>query len=300
MEVVMNRVPRASFCITLLGDEDFGVLMARDDGPEVFGIFVAMVLAARERLQQGKASRLKKTDALRFENGTPYVVTIARVSAERFTRCLAALAEVAEETGGMPWMTLDESGHVVIRSFFKFNTYTGWGGTRPGAGRPPDNQDEIKLDSSRNQDDSKMESSARSSGSGSGSGSGLGSKDPQTPTGGERAGLTSEDPETLSVCRWANDLVTGWGPLAEGACKNYPAAWVREACSIAREAKASRWKFVDSILGRFKAQGGPDSARASPAPRNTIAEKLGGGTLAERKARTKAIFEDLDRRNGVA
>jgi hypothetical protein len=123
---------------------------------------------------------------------------------------------------------------------------------------------------------------------------------PLPPTGGERAGLTSEDPETLSVCRWANDLVTGWGPLAEGACQNYPAAWVREACSIAREAKASRWKFVDSILGRFKSQGGPDSARAPTTPRNTIAEKLGGGTLAERKARTKAIFEDLDRRNGVA
>jgi hypothetical protein len=123
---------------------------------------------------------------------------------------------------------------------------------------------------------------------------------PLPPTGGERAGLTSEDPETLSVCRWANDLVTGWGPLAEGACQTYPPAWVREACSIAREAKASRWKFVDSILGRFKSQGGPDSARAPTTPRNTIAEKLGGGTLAERKARTKAIFEDLDRRNGVA
>jgi hypothetical protein len=123
---------------------------------------------------------------------------------------------------------------------------------------------------------------------------------PVPPEGAARAGLTSEDPETLSVCRWANDLVTGWGPLAEGACQTYPPAWVREACSIAREAKASRWKFVDSVLGRFKSQGGPDSARAPTTPRNTIAEKLGGGTLAERKARTKAIFEDLDRRNGVA
>jgi hypothetical protein len=112
--------------------------------------------------------------------------------------------------------------------------------------------------------------------------------------------VTTTDPETLSVCRWANDLVTGWGPLAEGACQVYPPAWVREACSIAREAKASRWKFVDAILGRFKSQGGPDSARAPTTPRNTIAEKLGGGTLAERKARTKAIFEELDRRNGVA
>jgi hypothetical protein len=304
MEVVMTlqekrKVPRASFSITILDDEDYRLLMSERHGAEGFGVFVAVCLVGRQRLLDQKARRVDGTDSLRLENTVAHVLDMARVSRKQFDRLLDSLASVADASGSQPWIYIDDSGHVVIRSFFKFNADSNHGGPRPGAGRPiSGNQDEIKSDSRRNQDASSPATripSVSVSMSVSDSVS-----MPPTPTGGARAVVTTVDPESLAVCQWANDLVTGWGPLAEGACKTYPPAWVREACSIAREAKASRWKFVDAILGRFKAQGGPDSARAPTMPRNTIAEKLGGGTLAERKARTKKIFEDLDRRNGVA
>jgi hypothetical protein len=297
----VNRIPRASLCITILNDEDYRILVQSEGGLEAFGVFCAMVVVGRQRLQDGKAYQAEGTDSLVFENSLDHLVSLAHLARNHLGFALEILVSVAGQTKSEPWMYLDDEGRLVIRSFFKFNTNRsgddGWGGPRPNSGRP------AKRNQDGNQDGLQHETKMKPSGCASLSLSDSLSaslSSPQTPTGGERAGLTSEDPETLSVCRWANELVTGWGPLAEGACQTYPAAWVREACSIAMEAKASRWKFVDSILGRFKSQGGPDSARAPTTPRNTIAEKLGGGTLAERKARTKAIFDDLDRRNGVA
>ena len=41
----VKRIPRASLSINLLTDEDYAVLMDRDDGPEAFGTFVALVVA---------------------------------------------------------------------------------------------------------------------------------------------------------------------------------------------------------------------------------------------------------------
>lgn len=172
----MKPVPRASLSITLLADEDYAVLMGHKHGPEAFGIFVATVVAGRERLTQGKASQIPDTESLRFENSIEYVASLVRVSVARLDRCLATLAECAGLVNGDPWMHLDKSGHVVIRSFFKFNTKTGWGGQRPGAGRPAtENQDgikatvpEINLNSRRNQDDSNLKATSFPSGSGSG------------------------------------------------------------------------------------------------------------------------------------
>jgi hypothetical protein len=294
-----RKPPRASFSITMLDDEDYRLLMSECNGAEGFGVFVAVCLVGRQRLMNQRAHQIEGTDALCIDNSVAHVCDMAKVSRKQFNALLATMERVCSEAGSQQWLYVDDSGRVVIRSFFKFNTDSAWGGPRPGSGRPISGnqdvssgiQDESSVIKSQPLADPSVSVSVLNS---------ISNSTPLPPTGGARAGVTTDDPETLSVCRWANDLVTGWGPLAEGACKTYPPAWVREACSIAREAKASRWKFVDAILGRFKSQGGPDSARAPTPPRNTIAEKLGGGTLAERKARTKKIFEDLDRRNGVA
>lgn len=203
----MKRIPRASFSITLLTDEDYATLMDLEGGGEAFGVFAAIVVAGRERLQEGKACRVRDSESLRFENKTPFVLSLARITPERFQRCLAALAKVAAETGGRSWLHVDREDHLIIRSFFKFNTASGWGGSRSGAGRPPsENQDRpfregkigasgnqsghdesrgernpvrgIKIgasgnqdDSSGNQDDSNLKPTRYASGSGSGSGS---------------------------------------------------------------------------------------------------------------------------------
>lgn len=91
------------------------------------------------------------------------------------------------------------------------------------------------------------------------------------PPEGIAGGVVNDPTEVKAVCQWAETLVSNWGRMAEGACVSYPAGWVREACSIAHEAKYSRFKAVESILGRFTTQGGPDSAQAKangkPPPR---------------------------------
>lgn len=172
----MNKTPRASLSITLLGDEDYWTLMEEPDGPAVFGAFVAMLVVARDRLQQGKAERLGDSAALRVLSRPAHLISLARLPSGQFEQAIATLERVAKATGGEPWMSLDGDGMLVIRSFFKFNTSTGWGGPRPGAGRPTkdENQDapqgETKTppvpESSGNQDEFKMEPTRIVSGSG--------------------------------------------------------------------------------------------------------------------------------------
>lgn len=143
----MKHIPRASLLITILDDEDYHELLAEPQGLEAFGLFVALVLVARERLQQEKAVRIGKTDALRFENASGFVAGRAGVDVATLARSLQAMASVAERTGTEPWVHLDADGRIVIRSFFRYNTKTGWGGTRAGSGRPRKNQ--INQDDSR-------------------------------------------------------------------------------------------------------------------------------------------------------
>ena len=125
---------------------------------------------------------------------------------------------------------------------------------------------------------------------------------PQPPTGAAGGVVVNDSAETNRVCQWANDLVMGWGPLAEGACVAYPASWVREACSIAHEAKYSRFKAVESILGRFKTQGGPDSAQAKgngrppPEPVARLPEPDPAAVERAKRANAKAMAEAKARR----
>lgn len=186
----MKCIPRASFSIAILDDEDFGVLTEDPGGLEAFGLFVAIVVAGRSRLQMERAERVGDSDALVFIDRTRHLLSLVHADRDQLDRCLAAFARVAQETEGEPWLYLDDNGRLVIRSFFKFNTNTGWGGHRDGAGRKPSgNQDGpggnqvFQDDSKRNHLDSAVQSSGLCSGTGIGTGTGI--KTPLNPPKGE-------------------------------------------------------------------------------------------------------------------
>ena len=170
-----QRLPRASLCITILQDEDYFTLMRSPGGVEAFGVFVAMVVVARERLQQNKAVQVEGTHAIRLLNSIPHLAAMAHTGEEALTKAIATLGAVAGKTNSEPWMSVDDHGSLVIRSFFKFNTSSGWGGPRDSPSKPPKTKGSK---ASRKQDESKTEQLAPNLGatcavSGSGSGSGL-------------------------------------------------------------------------------------------------------------------------------
>lgn len=97
---------------------------------------------------------------------------------------------------------------------------------------------------------------------------------PLSPPGGVGGGDTPE-----SVSKLAEELYpgTGWGAMARRACEvqKFPPRHVAEALSMGGNGKARSWRFFETILERFRSQGGTDSeararqsppARASPQP----------------------------------
>lgn len=176
----MSRLPRASLTITILQDEDFATLVKQRGGMEAFGFFVAVLVVGRERLQRGRAQQLSNTESLRFDDSTDHVLGMVYSNRKQLDKCLEVFDAVTRANSSKPWLHLDKSGHLVIRSFFRWNTNTGWGGPRSGSGRK----------SRGNQDDSEnnhLETNLESSWCASGSGSGTGSKDPPTPPKGDAA-----------------------------------------------------------------------------------------------------------------
>ena len=153
-----QRLPRASLCITILQDEDYFTLMHSPGGVEAFGAFVAMVVVARERLQQNKAVQVEGTHAIRLLNSIPHLAAMAHIGEEALTKAIATLGAVAGKTNSEPWMSVDDHGSLVIRSFFKFNTSSGWGGPRDSPSKPPKTKGSK---ASRKQDESKPEQLAR-------------------------------------------------------------------------------------------------------------------------------------------
>jgi len=271
----VNKIPRASLSITLLRDEDFRVLMERKGGAEAFGIFVAMVLVGRDRLQESKARQLSECESLKFDDSQRHLAALACVSPKQLGNAIDVIREVAQETGGKPWMYIADDSHLVIRSFFKFNVSQNWGGSREGSGRRQKNQDE-KLE---NQDEThlkKLEKPPLPSPLPSSINS------PLPPDGGSGGGVAQvpdympaihgqPTPEVQAVMNKAEALfpLNGWATLARVACQEFAPSWVSEALDIGADNRAANWKFILKILARFKAQGGPDSAmgsgpRASP------------------------------------
>lgn len=244
LSVVANpdKIPRASLSISLLGDEDFRVLIGVKGGAEAFGVFVAMLVVGRERLQHSQARQLSGTDSLRFDNSTTHVLTMAYMKPPQLSKAVAVLAEVAKITGNEPWMYLDDSLHLVIRSFFKFNVSTNWGGKRDGSGRPSRLKDEesrgIQDDSQNNHLEKPLSLSLSLSPIPPSSASEP-PEQPSTPrpidpgflpvaNGGP--GKNSADATALEV--WANELGVspdgeGYGFWARQTCDYAPAAWIK-------------------------------------------------------------------------
>lgn len=136
----MNRIPRASFAISMLRDSDPVLLASSSEGREALGVFMLVCLAGRERLQAGRAARRDSHDgdtALVFLERPLLVARAACITLEILDATIAKIAEVCKECDGSPWLFYDDAGRLVVRSFFKFNAPGDWGGSRPGAGRKP-------------------------------------------------------------------------------------------------------------------------------------------------------------------
>jgi hypothetical protein len=85
----------------------------------------------------------------------------------------------------------------------------------------------------------------------------------------EAASLPPDPPAVAEVTRLADELFPagGMATAARAEClRGTRPEWVAEALRIARDAKASRWKFVASVLDRFARQGASDAERARASP----------------------------------
>lgn len=250
----MSKAPRASLCITILDDEDYRVLVGRKGGMEAFGVFVAMILVGRERLQQGQARQVDGTDALAFDNSTAHVLSMTHVTRKQLDACLKLLASVALETHSAPWMSLDAGGRLVIRSFFKFNTSASWGGPRQGAGRGGTrNQDGIKL----NQDDSNLNPTRFPSGSVTGADTDTGSDTGALPGAVDGGGGSHQETVELAlelfgdrvadaVSKSRADLTLKLEGPDGSPCWDHFAAALRAVDRIRRRPGA---KPIDSVVG---------------------------------------------------
>ena len=151
-----ERVPRVSLAISILDDEDYVNLVKRNGGLAAFGVFNATLVVARERLARGELRRTSDGMGGVCDNCREFIASRAGVTTKQFDAAIKTFADVAKQTGRQPWMFINEMGKLVIRNYFKFNHSEGWGGPRPGAGRPATHN---QVDSTRNQLDSNLESS---------------------------------------------------------------------------------------------------------------------------------------------
>jgi hypothetical protein len=238
----MQKVPRASLTINLLGDEDFRVLVGMRGGAEAFGVFVAMLVVGRERLQRSQARQLYDTEALRFDNSTMHVSTMAYIKHTQLLSAVSVVGEVAKVTGHEPWMYLDESGHLVIRSFFKFNASKDWGGKRAGSGRPTKEESSGNQDNQDDSENNHLDSSLSLSLSPSVSLS-PGEADEQPtitkPIDPGNPPITvvpsgKDSPDAIALEKWAGEFGVspegdGYGHWARMTCDFVPADWIRAA-----------------------------------------------------------------------
>jgi hypothetical protein len=257
----MDRSPRASLTIDILTDQDFATLMREKDGPAAFGVFVALLVAGRERYFRGRARHLSGSDSLVFDDRQSHILLLTHINKGALKRAVELMAEVANDTGSDPWLYLTDAGQIVIRSFFKWNVQEGWGGRRPNAGRPKQNQ----LDSeSGNQVDSKpIQDGAPPSPSPSPSSSLCSEEPPSPPTGGETVTI---DPDHLEEVRVGQAIDRAMGSVSYGPAlgrfrADYPLAWwervFTQVVATMEPRPARPWPYALKILATWKAEGGP-------------------------------------------
>lgn len=149
-----TKVPRASVAVSILRDPDFIALVAHNhNGRDAGFLFLSLIVAAKDQ-----------------ENGGEFDLTIeVLASLVRWPRpgdVKKALATLEAQTD---WIDRSGPNKFTVRNFKKWNPGdVNWGGSRPGSGRPPKNQDDSLFESTRNQDDSTPQV-----GNGNGNGEGL-------------------------------------------------------------------------------------------------------------------------------
>lgn len=255
-------------------------------GLEAFGVFVAMVILGRERLQQGKAKRLFEKPNLVFSESLDHIAALSHLTISNIRNSLYIMKTVAKKNGSEPWMSLDETSHLVIRSFFKFNTREDWGGRREGAGRK----------SRQNQDDSKNNHLENSRFPSSSSSSSLNTTPPTPSSGGGVCVLplsddeepfaepgtplpvptpspVANDPaEVEQVAAKAERLFPqmDFGIKVKQLAGDVPMAHMDYALEQARAADCPQWKYIYAILKRVEKEGLPKRPPVRAAPASNV------------------------------
>lgn len=140
-----KKVPRASIAVTILHDVDYVALMQRRGGPAAFGIFVAMIVAAKTQKNHG-----------RYTNWTRTLPQLVSSTTRTLHAAINLISEVCKENGNPPWIGVDGNS-IYIRNYDEWNE--SWGGERPGAGRPSVKSSGIQDEFNGNQSYSDSDSS---------------------------------------------------------------------------------------------------------------------------------------------
>jgi hypothetical protein len=237
----VKKIPRASLSVDLLTDGCYGSLVGTRNGLQAFGVFVSLVVAGRERLLRGRASRVIGTDALRFDDDTSHICRLTHVTPKCFADAIVALTIVAESCGERPWVFVDDDNRLNIRSYFKFNDNDNWGGSRPGAGRSV--QDGIKS----NQVDSILGSPP------SALALALDKNQAKTPSPPPTGGIV-RDGRKLNL----PDAWDGWRMPLHDLCNLHPFEWVQRAVDeYTGKDLGDPVRYLAKVLVSWKKNGGP-------------------------------------------
>lgn len=126
-----TRVPRASFAVTLLDDDDYVEMVTTSTGCVALSLYLCLVMCAKVQRNGGV-----------FDCSRALLCRQLKWKSRVFNKAIKYLLESKAR-----WVIENDAGAILIRSFEKWNP--GWGGTRDNAGRNSSgNQD----DSSANQD----------------------------------------------------------------------------------------------------------------------------------------------------
>ena len=117
-----KKVPRASIACTILDDEDYIGLMATKGGAAAFGVFCALICAAKVQKNKGV-----------FKLSNLIISRMIQVTERQLLSSCKLITHICEQNSNDPWITGYLSGALHLRNFLAWNS---WGGSRDGAGRP--------------------------------------------------------------------------------------------------------------------------------------------------------------------
>lgn len=118
------KVPRLSLSVTLLEDPDYWGLIMLPGGHQAFACFVALCLHCKRVGNQGRIQDFKSV-----------LSRMIGFSEQEISEALAKIKQACEANKNKPWAFETRGGMIVIRNFSMWNN-NGWGGARPGSGRP--------------------------------------------------------------------------------------------------------------------------------------------------------------------